>query len=216
MTVAVRVATLLHLVLAVGFAAFQIAQNEPLHGHTQGASIAVVLGTPAVLAFLGSRGRWPLVLAAGATSAALGLVPFSLHSFALLPLAVLYLSAYGARSHTVSLTPTRTLILVIAIPALAVAAILLPTMQKNPRCYEQTPDGLRVYEVEETRSEPLQLPADSDVVATGCAGDATVWWEEAAQAALPALTVAMGLVATRRNKTLPGQVLRHDPPCHEK
>lgn len=197
MTMAIRVAALLHLGLAAAFAVFQIIQLGPLHGYTRGASIALVLATPAVLALLGSLGRWPLVLAAGVTSMVVGLVPFSLHSFALLPLAVVYLTAYGARSHTASLTPTRTLLLVVVVPALAVAAIVLPDLQKTPQCYEQTPDGVRTYEVEEVPSEPRHLPADSDAVATGCARDATVWWEEAAQAALSALALAIGLVTTR-------------------
>lgn len=216
MTMAIRVAALLHVALAAGFAVFQLTQLEPLHGYTSGASIALVLATPGVLALLGSLGRWQLLLAAGVTSVVVGLVPFSLHSFALLPLAVVYLAAYGARSHTVSLTPTRTLILVVVIPVLAVAAILLPDLRKTPRCYKQTPDGVRIYEVEEVPSEPRHLPADSDVVATGCASDATLWWEEAAQAALSVLALAIGLVATGRNKTLPGQVLPRGEPGHRR
>lgn len=83
MTVALRVAALLHLALAAGFAVFQIIQLEPLHGYTRGASIALVFATPAVLALLGSLGRWPLVLAAGVTSVVVGVVPFSLTAYRL-------------------------------------------------------------------------------------------------------------------------------------
>lgn len=115
--------------LVFGVAAAGLGWSD---GGIHGASVFLALGTPAVLALLGLRGRWPLVLAAALCSATLVFVPFSLHSFVLGPLAVLYAVGYLSNAARPRLSGWRTLSALAALPPLAVIVFVGPTLLGDP------------------------------------------------------------------------------------
>ena len=156
--------------------------------------IAALFAAPAVLALAGLRGRAPLLLAAAIAAAVLAVFPFSLHSFVLGPVAVVYAIAYARRS--TSRQRRRAMFAVVGCPVLLMAAFVVLTLQEHPACFEELETGEVVIDRDpgDTLSGSHLIGPDSDVVTTGCTSDITVWWEATASLALTSAAIVTGLL----------------------
>lgn len=156
--------------------------------------IAAVFAAPAVLALAGLRGRAPLLLAATIAAAVLAVFPFSLHSFVLAPVAVVYALAYARLS--TSRQRRRAVLAVAGCPVLLLAAFVVLIVQEHPACYEELETGEVVVDRDpgDTLSGGRVIGPDSDVVATGCTSDIIVWWEATASLTLTSAAIVAGLL----------------------
>ena len=157
-------------------------------------AMATVYGLPGVLALLGLRRRWPLLLAAGVASLVLAVLPFSLHSFVFVPVGVAYLVAYGL-SRAPRAGTGRTAAAAAVVPTLLVAAFVALVWHEDPLCYERHSDGTVVVhrDAESLPSGTETADPDSDVVERGCTGDSVVWREAATSLALAAAALGVGI-----------------------
>lgn len=171
-----------------------MAYSEPGVDGLRAVPIAAVFAAPAVLALAGLRGRAPLLLAATLAAAVLAVFPFSLHSFVLAPVAVVYAVSYARLSP--SRHHRRAMSAVACCPALLVAAFVVLIVQEHPVCYEELETGEVVVDRDPggTLSGGRVIGPDSDVVATGCTSDVVVSWEATASLALSSAAIVAGLL----------------------
>lgn len=147
---------------------------------------------PAVLAVLALRARPSLLLAAAATSVALALAGFSVHSFVFLPVAIVYVVAYSRGEQR----PGRArLVPVLLCPLLGVAALAVLFLHEDPACYARQASGDVAIDRSpgDVMTGSLSIAAGSDVVERGCTSDTVVGWEAAGSVALSGLAVVTGL-----------------------
>lgn len=163
-----------------------------------GLALGTVYGMPGVLALLGLRRRWPLLLAAGIASLVLAVVPFSLHSFVFGPVGVAYLVACGSwRAPRPS--PGRAVAVVVAVPALLLTAFVALLWHEDPLCYERDADGTVTVDRDpaSVTSGTQTIDPGSGIVEAGCSSDSVVWWEAATSVALAAAALGVGVGLTR-------------------
>lgn len=163
------------------------------------AAIGAVYLAPAVLALLALRGRDPLLVPAGLTALVLSVFPFSLHSFVLGPIGLIYLASY-VRAPTPAEGAARSLGAFLMCPALVVAAFVVLLVHEDPVCYERRESGEVIIDRDPApvESGSQTIGPDSEVVERGCTSDTVVWWEAAASLTLSGCAVAAGLVLVPR------------------
>lgn len=192
-TVVVTV-TVAHMALVVALTAYTLViSNDPLSDPLSSVTMAAIYGAPAMLALMALHDRRPLLAAAAVTALLLAVVPFSLHSFVLGPLGIIYLATYFTSS--VPRTATgRTVSAVLLCPALVMTAFIGSLLHQDPLCYSQSSTGTVTYE--RPASMPTSGTLDPDTaVAEGCTSNAVVWWEATAGLAVTtaAITAASAL-----------------------
>lgn len=183
----------------------RVVGGDAVDGGLGGAAMATVFGLPGVMALLGLRRRWPLLLAAGIASLALAVVPFSLHSLVFGPVGVAYLVACGLwRGPRPG--PARTAAVAAVVPALLLVAFGALLWHEDPMCYERHTDGSVVVhrDAESVTSGTQTVEADSDVVERGCSSDSVVWWEAATSLALAAAALGIGVALTAGRRPAAG------------
>lgn len=155
-------------------------------------AITVLYLVPAVLAVLALRARPSLLLAAAATSVALALAGFSVHSFVFLPVAIVYVVAYSRGEQRRGRTR---LVPVLLCPLLGVAALAVLFLHEDPACYARQASGDVAIDRSpgDVMTGSLSIAAGSDVVERGCTSDTVVGWEAAGSVALSGLAVVTGL-----------------------
>lgn len=188
-------AVVVHLAAIAVYLSTGLVASGPITDWLRPIPIAGLYAAPAVLAIAGLRGRVPLLLAAAIAAGLLAIFPFSLHSFVLAPVALVYATAYAPLSRSVE--PRGTAVAVVACPILLVAALVVLVIEEHPVCYER----LRTGEVTFDRSPGAAasgsavIGGDSDVVSRGCTSDTVVWWEALASLTLTSAAIATGLLS---------------------
>ncbi len=139
-TVVVTV-TVAHMALVVALTAYTLViSNDPLSDPLSSVTMAAIYGAPAMLALMALHDRRPLLAVAAVTALLLAVVPFSLHSFVLGPLGIIYLATYFTSS--VPRTATgRTVSAVLLCPALVMTAFIGSLLHQDPLCYSQSSTG---------------------------------------------------------------------------
>lgn len=191
---ATLVAAGVQVAAVVALVAFGIAEDGPvvvdwLHP----VPIVAIYVLPAVLAVMAVRGRSALLLVAAVTALVLAVFPFSLQSFFLGPVGLVYLASYPGLPRG-SRGSARGLVAAAVCPLLAVAALLVLFLQDDPACYTQRASG--EVTVDRNPSDVTSghvIPAESNIVSRGCTSDTVVWWEAAGSLALSAAAVTAAL-----------------------
>lgn len=189
---AVTITATLHLVAVVAVAVVGLVSNDPAGDRLRSPTIAVVYGVPAVLA-LSSRRRRPLLLAAGVSALLLAVVPVSVQTFVLGPLAVVYLLSFARRTGARSLDVRSALVGAIACPGLVLGAFVVPLLHQDPVCYTQRPSGIERREAPPGGISTGVIPAESDIIQQGCTSDTVAGWEAAAALVLAGLAPVLGV-----------------------
>jgi hypothetical protein len=139
------VAIVLSVLLAVTVVAIRLFGGEPfLAVRAPGAiGLGLLAAAPAVLGWLGVRGRAALVAAAAGVDLVLVYVGLlSLVGLVFLPVAVLFVLAFGRlRGRTSSLRTLAALVVAFALAALSLLALY---RHDDPVCWATTPSGARV------------------------------------------------------------------------
>ncbi len=191
---AVIVAGLTQLTTVAILVGFGLASRGPLHTGLDALTVGAVYALPALLALLSLYGRQPLLLAAAVLALVQAVFPFSLHSFVVGPLALVYLVAYLAlRTGTVT-TTAPWLAAAVVCPGLGLAALVVPLLHADPVCYSKRASGEVTYDTAPDDITSGFIPGDSDITAQGCSSDTTVWWEAAAGLTLTTLAVGAGVL----------------------
>lgn len=175
--------------VAVGLASNGPAAVDWLHP----VPIAAIYLLPAFLALISLRGRNALLLVAAVTALVLAVFPFSLHSFFLGPVGLVYLASYPALGKE-GRRSCRWLGASAVCPLLAVAALSALSLHEDPACYTQHASG--EVTVDRNPGGPTSghvILAGFDVVSRGCTSDTVVWWEAAGSLALSAAAIMAGL-----------------------
>lgn len=87
----VVVAVVVHVGAIAVYVAQGLVASDPVLDPLRPIPIAAMYAAPALLAAAGLRGRHPLLLIAAIAAGILAVVPFSLHSFVLAPLGLIWL-----------------------------------------------------------------------------------------------------------------------------
>lgn len=191
-----RTATLIaagaQIVGVVALVTLGLASDGPLVDPMRPLPVAAVYLSPAVLAL--ARGRGPLLLAAAMTALVLAIFPFSVHSFVLGPIGLVYLAAYAQLPARQRVGP-RVVTAVAVCPLLASAALVALLLHDDPACYTHYASGEVTVDrsPDSVTSGHVIAPADSDIVGGGCTSDTVVWWEAAGSLALSTAAVMSGL-----------------------
>ena len=188
------------------------AQDSAVDGLGPVALGAIYLA-PGVLALFALRGRDPLLLPAALAALALSVFPFSLHSFVLGPIGVVYLVSY-MRAPTRGQETSRSMAAALLCPVLLVAAFVALLVHEDPVCYEERQSGEVIVDRDPppVESGSQTIGPDSDVVERGCTSDTVVWWETAASLALSAGALATGLVLVARREPQSPETLAQSSP----
>lgn len=200
-TIAVTVAAGLQLLGVVAVVVLRLLDADPGDSLPGVVAMAAVYGLPGVLALLGLRRRWPLLLAAGIASLVLAVLPVSVHTFVFAPAGVVHLVAcalWKAPPHGTGRTATVAAV----VPTLLVAAFVALLWHEDPICWERHADGSVVVhrDVESVTSGSGSSEADSEVVESGCSSDTVVWWEAATSLALAGVALGVGVGLSRPDR----------------
>lgn len=199
------VAATVHLGGVAALVVVGLVADPPLLDPLGPITVGAVYGAPALLAALGLRDRRPLLLAAAASSMVLAVVPFSVHSFVLGPVGLVYAIAFttvpgepGGPSDSRSVV--RAVGVVIGCPLLLIGALLALFVHEDPACYTRVESGEVTIERDpgDVMSEPHSIGEGSGIVEQGCTSDTVVWWEAAIGIGLSALAVLGGARVVRR------------------
>lgn len=200
---AAGVAAVIHLGAVVGLLVLGAVSHGGLTPDPLGPlPIAAVYGLPAVIALAALRGRAPLLLAAGTATVILAVFPFSLHSFVLGPVGIVYVIAYG-RSPSRKSGGARAAVVVLGFPLLLVAGFLVAILHDDPACWTRHRSG--EVTVDRDPAEPFgsgTLGPGTEVVEHGCTSDTVVWWEATASLGLSAAAIVLALRLVPRDDRL--------------
>lgn len=176
-----------------------IASDGPIVDRLRPVPIAVVYALPGVLAVLAARGRGPLLLAAGLSALVLAVFPFSVHSFVLGPVGIIYLVGHGRLSDTTS-DGTRSAVTALGCVALTLAAFVVLFLHDDPVCYTTRTSGEVTIDRDPDDISSQHIPADSNITESGCTSDTIVSWEAAASLTLSSSAIALGAALTPRTR----------------
>lgn len=193
---AVAASAAVHLGGVVALAVLRLLADGAVGDRLGVVPLAAVYGLPAVLAALAFVGRPQLLLAAGIATLALAVFPFSLHSFVLGPVGIVYLVA-----STRWQTPDRGQGAAVAagvVPLLLVGAFVALLWHEDPVCYTKDASGQVTVDRDPgpISSGSETIGPDSDVVERGCSSDTVVWWEALTSLALSGGALAAAILLT--------------------
>lgn len=192
-------------VLAVAVVAIRLFGGEPFLAVRAPAALGlgVLAASPAVLGWLGVRGRAALALAAAAVDVVLVYVGLlSLVGLVFLPVAVLFVVAFGGLPGRTS--PSRTAAAVLIAFSLATLALLALDRHDDPVCWARTRSGATVRLdpgpfVHGNRITMSSTDEPPGTIESGCSSDEISASEAATSATLVVvMTLASWVIATPR------------------
>lgn len=203
-------AVVVHAGAIAAYGAQGLVASDPVLDPLRPIPIAAIYATPALLALAGLRSRHPLLLVAAIAAGILAVFPFSLHSFLLAPVGLIYGIAYAGLA--TAQHRHRSMVAVAGCPLLLVAAFIALVVHEDPVCYEKLQTGEIIIDRDPDNVTSRVDGPDSDVIEGGCTGDTVVWWEATVSLALTSATIVTALLAVPKDEAGERRRTRTDRP----